>query len=118
MTKNKPVLPNMTWQPIPTFDPATIAAPAPATAPLSAPAPAPMDDMDCSTTTTATNATATPAPAPAPKRKATTAKKAPMRQRGLHLEDGTILKLRIEALQRGMTASRLANQILSKALAS
>jgi hypothetical protein len=118
MTKNKPVLPNMTWQPIPTFDPATIAAPAPATAPLSAPAPAPMDDMDCSTITTATDATATPAPAPAPKRKATTAKKTPMRQRGLHLEDGTILKLRIEALQRGMTASRLANQILSKALAS
>jgi hypothetical protein len=110
MTKNKAVLPNMQWQPLPAFDPATIAAPAPA--------PAPMDDMDCSTTTTATNATATPAPAPAPKRKATTAKKAPMRQRGLHLEDGTILKLRIEALQRGMTASRLANQILSKALAS
>jgi hypothetical protein len=110
MTKNKAVLPNMQWQPLPAFDPATIAAPAPA--------PAPMDDMDCSTTTTATNATATPAPAPAPTRKATTAKKAPMRQRGLHLEDGTILKLRIEALQRGMTASRLANQILSKALAS
>jgi len=110
MTKNKAVLPNMQWQPLPAFDPATIAAPAPA--------PAPMDDMDCSTTTTATNATATPAPAPAPKRKATTAKKAPMRQRGLHLEDGTILKLRIEALQRGITASRLANQILSKALAS
>jgi len=117
MTKNKPVLPNLQWQPIETFDPATIAAPAPATAPLSAPAPAPID-VDCSTTTTATDATATPAPAPAPKRKATTAKKAPMRQRGLHLEDGTILKLRIEALQRGMTASRLANQILSKALAS
>jgi hypothetical protein len=114
MTKNKAVLPNMQWQPLPAFDPATIAAPAP----TPAPAPAPMDDMDCSTTTTATNATATPAPAPAPKRKATTAKKAPMRQRGLHLEDGTILKLRIEALQRGMTASRLANQILSKALAS
>lgn len=110
MTKNKAVLPNMQWQPLPAFDPATIAAPAPA--------PAPMDDMDCSTITTATDATATPAPAPAPKRKATTAKKAPMRQRGLHLEDGTILKLRIEALQRGMTASRLANQILSKALAS
>ena len=105
MTKNKPVLPNMTWQPIPTFDPATIAAPAPAPV-----------DVDC--TTTATDATETPAPAPAPKRKATTAKKSPMRQRGLHLEDGTILKLRIEALQRGMTASRLANQILSKALAS
>lgn len=118
MTKNKPVLPNMTWQPIPTFDPATIAAPAPAPAPLSAPAPAPMDDMDCSITTTATDATETPAPAPAPKRKATTAKKAPMRQRGLHLEDATILKLRMEALQRGVTASRLANQILSKALAS
>jgi len=117
MTKNKPVLPNMTWQPIPTFDPATIAAPAPAPAASASPAPAPMD-VDCSTTTTATDATATPAPAPAPKRKATTAKKAPMRQRGLHLEDGTILKLRIEALQRGMTASRLANQILSKALAS
>lgn len=116
MTKNKPVLPNMTWQPIPTFDPATIAAPAPAPAPLASAAPAPMDDVDC--TTTATDATATPAPAPAPKRKTTTAKKAPMRQRGLHLEDGTILKLRIEALQRGMTASRLANQILSKALAS
>ena len=115
MTKNKAVLPNMQWQPIEAFDPATIAAPAPA--PLSAPAPAPMD-VDCSITTTATDATATPAPAPAPKRKATTAKKAPMRQRGLHLEDGTILKLRIEALQRGMTASRLANQILSKALAS
>ena len=81
MTKNKAVLPNMQWQPIEAFDPATIAA-------------------------------------PAPKRKATTAKKAPMRQRGLHLEDDTILKLRIEALQRGMTASRLANQILSKALAS
>lgn len=111
MTKNKPVLPNMTWQPIPTFDPATIAAPAP----LSAPAPAPVD-VDC--TTTATDATATPAPAPAPKRKTTTAKKSQMRQRGLHLEDATILKLRIEALQRGMTASRLANQILSKALAS
>ena len=115
MTKNKPVLPNMTWQPIPTFDPATIAAPAPAPAPLASAAPAPVD-VDC--TTTATDATATPAPAPAPKRKTTTAKKAPMRQRGLHLEDGTILKLRIEALQRGMTASRLANQILSKALAS
>ena len=110
MTKNKAVLPNMQWQPLPAFDPATIAAPAPA--------PAPMDDMDCSTTTTATDATATPAPAPAPKRKATTAKKTPMRQRGLHLEDGTILKLRMEALQRGMTASRLANQILNKALAS
>ena len=107
MTKNKAVLPNMQWQPIETFDPATIAAPAPAPAPV---------DVDC--TTTATDATATPAPAPAPKRKATTAKKAPMRQRGLHLEDGTILKLRIEALQRGMTASRLANQILNKALAS
>jgi hypothetical protein len=107
MTKNKAVLPNMQWQPIETFDPATIAAPAPAPAPV---------DVDC--TTTATDATATPAPAPAPKRKATTAKKAPMRQRGLHLEDGTILKLRIEALQRGMTASRLANQILSKALVS
>ena len=107
MTKNKAVLPNMQWQPIEAFDPATIAAPAPAPAPV---------DVDC--TTTATDATATPAPAPAPKRKATTAKKAPMRQRGLHLEDGTILKLRIEALQRGMTASRLANQILSKALAS
>ena len=115
MTKNKPVLPNMTWQPIPTFDPATIAAPAPAPAPLASAAPAPVY-VDC--TTTATDATATPAPAPAPKRKTTTAKKAPMRQRGLHLEDGTILKLRIEALQRGMTASRLANQILSKALAS
>lgn len=115
MTKNKPVLPNMTWQPIPTFDPATIAAPAQAPAPLASAAPASVD-VDC--TTTATDATATPAPAPAPKRKATTAKKAPMRQRGLHLEDGTILKLRIEALQRGMTASRLANQILSKALAS
>lgn len=107
MTKNKAVLPNMQWQPIEAFDPALIAAPAPA----------PMD-VDCSTTTTATDATVTPAPAPAPKRKATTAKKAPMRQRGLHLEDDTILKLRIEALQRGMTASRLANQILSKALAS
>ncbi len=107
MTKNKAVLPNMQWQPIETFDPTTIAAPTPAPAPV---------DVDC--TTTATDATATPAPAPAPKRKATTAKKAPMRQRGLHLEDGTILKLRIEALQRGMTASRLANQILSKALAS
>jgi len=107
MTKNKAVLPNMQWQPIETFDPATIAAPAPAPTPV---------DVDC--TTTATDATATPAPAPAPKRKATTAKKAPMRQRGLHLEDGTILKLRIEALQRGMTASRLANQILNKALAS
>ena len=105
MTKNKAVLPNMQWQPIEAFDPATIAAPAPAPV-----------DVDC--TTTATDATATPAPAPAPKRKTTTAKKAPMRQRGLHLEDGTILKLRIEALQRGMTASRLANQILSKALAS
>ena len=105
MTKNKAVLPNMQWQPIEAFDPATIAAPAPAPV-----------DVDC--TTTATDATETPAPAPAPKRKATTAKKAPMRQRGLHLEDGTILKLRIEALQRGMTASRLANQILSKALAS
>lgn len=105
MTKNKAVLPNMQWQPIEAFDPATIAAPAPAPV-----------DVDC--TTTATDATATPTPAPAPKRKATTAKKAPMRQRGLHLEDGTILKLRIEALQRGMTASRLANQILSKALAS
>ena len=105
MTKNKAVLPNMQWQPIEAFDPATIAAPAPAPV-----------DVDC--TTTATDATATPAPAPAPKRKATTAKKAPMRQRGLHLEDGTILKLRMEALQRGMTASRLANQILSKALAS
>ena len=115
MTKNKPVLPNMTWQPIPTFDPATIAAPAPA--PLSAPAPASMA-VDCSNTITATDATETPAPAPAPKRKATTAKKAPMRQRGLHLEDATILKLRMEALQRGVTASRLANQILSKALAS
>ena len=103
MTKNKAVLPNMQWQPIEAFDPATIAAPVPV-------------DVDC--TTTATDATATPAPAPAPKRKATTAKKAPMRQRGLHLEDGTILKLRIEALQRGMTASRLANQILNKALAS
>lgn len=109
MTKNKAVLPNMQWQPIEAFDPATIAAPAPAPALASV-------DVDC--TTTATDATATPAPAPAPKRKATTAKKAPMRQRGLHLEDGTILKLRIEALQRGMTASRLANQILSKALAS
>ena len=109
MTKNKAVLPNMQWQPIEAFDPATIAAPAPAQAPASV-------DVDCPTT--ATDATATPAPAPAPKRKATTAKKAPMRQRGLHLEDGTILKLRIEALQRGMTASRLANQILSKALAS
>ena len=109
MTKNKAVLPNMQWQPIEAFDPATIAAPAPAQAPAS-------DDVDCPTT--ATDATATPAPAPAPKRKTTTAKKAPMRQRGLHLEDGTILKLRIEALQRGMTASRLANQILSKALAS
>ena len=107
MTKNKPVLPNMTWQPIPTFDPATIAAPAPAPAPM---------DVDCSITTTATDATETPAPAP--KRKPTTAKKTPMRQRGLHLEDGTILKLRMEALQRGVTASRLANQILSKALAS
>jgi len=105
MTKNKAVLPNMQWQPIEAFDPATIATPAPAPV-----------DVDC--TTTATDATATPAPAPAPKRKATTAKKAPMRQRGLYLEDGTILKLRIEALQRGMTASRLANQILSKALAS
>jgi hypothetical protein len=105
MTKNKAVLPNMQWQPIEAFDPATIAAPAPAPV-----------DVDC--TTTATDATATPTPAPAPKRKATTAKKAPMRQRGLHLEDGTILKLRIEALQRGMTASRLANQILSKALVS
>ena len=103
MTKNKAVLPNMQWQPIEAFDPATIAAPVPV-------------DVDC--TTTATDATATPAIAQAPKRKATTAKKAPMRQRGLHLEDGTILKLRIEALQRGMTASRLANQILSKALAS
>ena len=103
MTKNKAVLPNMQWQPIEAFDPATIAAPAPV-------------DVDC--TTTATDATETPAPAPAPKRKATTAKKSPMRQRGLHLEDGTILKLRIEALQRGMTASRLANQILNKALAS
>ena len=109
MTKNKAVLPNMQWQPIEAFDPATIAAPAPAQAPASV-------DVDCPTT--ATDATATPAPAPAPKRKTTTAKKAPMRQRGLHLEDGTILKLRIEALQRGMTASRLANQILSKALAS
>ena len=109
MTKNKAVLPNMQWQPIEAFDPATIAAPAPAQAPASV-------DVDCPTT--ATDATATPAPAPAPKRKATTAKKAPMRQRGLHLEVGTILKLRIEALQRGMTASRLANQILSKALAS
>lgn len=111
MTKNKAVLPNMQWQPIEAFDPALIAAPAPA----------PMD-VDCSTITTATDATVTPAPAPAPalalKRKTTIAKKAPMRQRGLHLEDGTILKLRIEALQRGMTASRLANQILSKALAS
>ena len=105
MTKNKAVLPNMQWQPIEAFDPATIAAPAPAQAPASV-------DVDCPTT--ATDATATPAP----KRKTTTAKKAPMRQRGLHLEDGTILKLRIEALQRGMTASRLANQILSKALAS
>lgn len=105
MTKNKAVLPNMQWQPIEAFDPATIAAPAPA--PI---------DVDC--TTTATDATATPAPAPTPKRKTTTAKKSPMRQRGLHLEDATILKLRIEALQRGMTASRLANQILSKALAS
>ena len=109
MTKNKAVLPNMQWQPIEAFDPATIAAPAPAPAPASV-------DVDC--TTTATDATATPALAPVPKRKTTTAKKAPMRQRGLHLEDGTILKLRIEALQRGMTASRLANQILSKALAS
>ena len=109
MTKNKAVLPNMQWQPIEAFDPATIAAPAPAQAPASV-------DVGCPTT--ATDATETPAPAPAPKRKATTAKKAPMRQRGLHLEDGTILKLRIEALQRGMTASRLANQILSKALAS
>jgi len=105
MTKNKAVLPNMQWQPLPAFDPATIAA--------SAPAPV---DVDC--TTTATDATAAPAPAPAPKRKPTTAKKAPMRQRGLHLEDSTILKLRTEALQRGMTASRLANQILNKALAS
>jgi len=107
MTKNKAVLPNMQWQPIETFDPATIAAPAPAPAPV---------DVDC--TTTATDATAAPTPAPAPKRKPTTAKKTPMRQRGLHLEDGTILKLRMEALQRGMTASRLANQILNKALAS
>ena len=103
MTKNKAVLPNMQWQPLPAFDPATIAA--------SAPAPV---DVDC--TTTATDAIAVPEAAP--KRKPTTAKKAPMRQRGLHLEDSTILKLRMEALQRGMTASRLANQILNKALAS
>ena len=104
MTKNKAVLPNMQWQPLPAFDPATIAAPAPAPV-----------DVDC-TTTSATDAIAVPAAAP--KRKPTTAKKAPMRQRGLHLEDSTILKLRTEALQRGMTASILANQILNKALAS
>lgn len=107
---SKTVLPNMEWQPIQTFDPAMIAVPAPG----STAAPAPMN-LDCPATTTATDAAE---PAPAPKRKPTTAKKAPMRQRGLHLEDSVILKLRIEALQRGMTASRLANQILGKALAS
>ena len=107
MTKNKAVLPNMQWQPLPAFDPATIAAPAPATI-----------DVDCPNTT-ATDVVTVAAPvAAAPKRKPTIAKKAPMRQRGLHLEDSTILKLRTEALQRGVTASRLANQILSKALAS
>lgn len=107
MTKNKAVLPNMQWQPLPAFDPATIAAPAPA----------PVEDGGHEFVSTVLPATIE-VPAAAAKRKHTTAKKAPMRQRGLHLEDSTILKLRTEALQRGMTASRLANQILSKALAS
>lgn len=102
MTKNKAVLPNMQWQPIPTFDPATITPVTPETIPAGG-------DVVCQSNTP---------DAPAPKRKPTTAKKAPMRQRGLHLEDAVILKLRVEALHRGMTASRLANQILSKALAS
>lgn len=102
MTKDKPVLPNLQWQRLPVFDPNTISA-APATQPEpEAIAPA-VDEVPAS---------------PQPKRRPTPAKKNPMRQRGLHLEDGTILNLRMEALRRGITASRLANQIIQKALAS
>ena len=108
MTKNKSVLPNLTWQRMPVFDPNTISA-APATQPEPEAIPTPeaiapaVDEVPAS---------------PPPKRRPTPAKKNPMRQRGLHLEDGTILNLRMEALRRGITASRLANQIIQKALAS
>lgn len=108
MTKDKSVLPNLQWKRLPVFDPNTISA-APATQPEPEAIPTP------EAIAPAVDEAPTP---PQPKRRATPAKKSPMRQRGLHLEDGTILKLRIEALHRGMTASRLANQIIQKALAS
>ena len=109
MTKNKSVLPNLTWQPLPIFDPNTISA-APATQPE--PEAIPTAEVKLPAVDEA------PTPPQPKQRRPMAVKKNPMRQRGLHLEDATILKLRIEALHQGMTASRLANQLLQKALAS
>jgi len=93
----KPALPNLSSD----YDPLEAVRSAPAPAPQPTPQPA------------QTQALALP-----PGKRRAKAKGAQMRQRGLHLTDETILSLRIAALKRGTTASRLADEILRKAIAS
>ena len=65
---------------------------------------------------------AAPAPAPpapairAPKAKKDTNTAGNWKQRGLHLSDDVCIRLRIMAMKKGTSASKLADQILKKHL--
>ncbi len=65
---------------------------------------------------------AAPAPAPpapairAPKAKKETTTAGNWKQRGLHLSDDVCIRLRIMAMKKGTSASKLADQILKKHL--
>jgi hypothetical protein len=104
MSKNKPALPNLSIN----FDPLALMMETPA------PAPAP-----ASTDLTPGLVEETPAPAPAHKQEKKARKQSKgigLRQRGLWFSDETMLALRIAALKRGMTASRLADEIICAAI--
>ena len=75
-------------------------------------------------TVAAVPAPATPAPTPvpapaairAPKIKKETTTAGNWKQRGLHLSDDVCIRLRIMAMKKGTSASKLADQILKKHL--
>lgn len=56
-------------------------------------------------------------PSPVEKKPVKQATSAPgLRQRGLHLSDDVVIRLRITAMKRGISASKLADQVLRKHL--